>query len=145
MLNDRVNSMPGKEATASPRQLVADNLKSRQLQQVAQEFLAAWQQAHGATRGAACALAGPQHVALVVENAFSQAEHLLAQQADGSPQSALLQQYVDGLIGQLAPALSARVEDVTGQTVAMNSLVSNIEQDWLMIFFKLDQPLAARW
>ncbi len=109
-----------------------------QCEALAQEFLAAWQQAHGAPHGAASALIGPDSLAVLLEQAFSRAEHSLSRQSDNA---ALLEQYIHRLIDQIAPQLAGRVEQVTSRPVLSTSLNAEVKQDWVIIFFKLGDAL----
>ena len=63
-------------------------------QALVQEFLSAWQQAHGASNGTASALIGPDRLAVLLENAFSRTEHSLSRQDQQSENADLLQQYI---------------------------------------------------
>ena len=109
-----------------------------QCEALAQEFLAAWQQAHGAPDGAASALVGPNSLAVLLEKAFSRAEHNLSRRPDTA---ALLKQYIQRLIDQIAPNVAGRVEQVTGRRVLTTGLNTDIEQNWVIIFFKLGDAL----
>lgn len=124
--------------------LVARNSFSQEVtdytqgQTLAQDFLAAWQQAHGAPDGAASALVGPNSLAVLLEKAFSRAEHNLSRQSNNT---VLLDQYIQRLIGQIAPDLAGRVEQVTGRPVLKTGLKTDIDQNWVIIFFKLGDAL----
>jgi hypothetical protein len=95
-----------------------------------------WQQAHGAPEGAVTVMPVHNGLAVLVENAFSQAELALARQSTDN----LLQQYVDSLARQTLPALTTRVEEVTGWPLGAASVTSNIEQNWLMVFIRFSEP-----
>ena len=109
-----------------------------QCEALAQEFLAAWQQAHGAPDGAASALVGPNSLAVLLEKAFSRAEHHLIRQPDAAT---LLEQYTQRLIDQIAPNLTGRVKQVTGRQILTTGFKTDIEQNWVIIFFKLGDAL----
>ena len=98
------------------------------------ELLTVWQQAHGAPNGTASALIGPDNLAVLLEQAFSRAEYSLSRQPANAD---LLQQFIHRLIDQISPQVAGRVEQVTGRRVLTTSLNSDIEQDWVIVFFKL--------
>lgn len=103
-----------------------------------EEFLTMWQQAHGAPEGAVSVMAVQNGLIVLMENAFSQAELALAQQSTGN----LLQQYIDSLTHQILPMLTSRVEQVSGQQIGTTSITSKIEQNWMMVFIKFDEPTS---
>ena len=106
---------------------------------LAQEFLTIWQQAHSAPDGTASALIGTDSLAILLEHAFSRAEHSLSQQRSDSAD--LLRQYIHRLIHQIAPKLAGRVEQVKGRPVLTTSFNSDIEQGWVIVFFTLGDTL----
>jgi len=109
-------------------------VKAKKWDVLGEEFLTMWQQAHGAPRGAVSVMAVQNGLMVLIENAFSKAELTLARQSTDN----LLQQYIDGLTHQILPVLTPRVEQVTDRQIEGSSITSNIEQNWLMIFFKLE-------
>lgn len=129
-----------KEAAAdqSPlqREMLSDYTNGKAL---AQEFLTIWQQAHGAPDGTASALIGADSLAILLEHAFSRTEHSLRQQRSDSAD--LLRQYIHRLIHQIAPKLAGRVEQVKGRRVLTTSFNSDIDQGWVIVFFKLGDTL----
>jgi uncharacterized protein YbcI len=130
-----------RNSLSQQKKIVTDYTQGEAL---AQEFLTAWQQAHGAPHGAASALVGPDSLAVLLEKAFSRAEHNLSRQRDTAP---LLEQYIHRLIDQIAPNVAGRVEQVTGRQVLTTSLNADVKQDWVIIFFKLGdvlEPAKAR-
>lgn len=104
-----------------------------------QEFLTIWQQAHGAPDGAVSVVVPQNGLMILIENAFSQAELALARQSTDN----LLQQYIDSLMRQLMPKLTTRVEQVVGQQIEATSITPNIEQNWMMVFMKFDEPTTS--
>ena len=103
-----------------------------------QDILVMWQQAHGAPRGAVTVTAVRSGLVVLIENAFSQAELALASRSTDN----LLQQYVDSLARQTLPALTTRVQEVTGWSLGAASVTSNIEQNWLMVFIRFSEPAS---
>ena len=140
MLTSLAATSEGASVDKSPekREMLTDYTNGEAL---AQEFLTIWQQAHGAPKGTASALIGTDSLAVLLERAFSRAEHSLSRQSD-SP--GLLQQYIQRLVDQIAPNLAGRVEQVTGRRVLTTSLNTNIEQDWVIIFFKLGDVIKTK-
>lgn len=105
-----------------------------------QEFLTMWQQAHGAPQGALNVMVVQGGLIVLIENAFSQAELVLARQSTDN----LLHQYIDSLTDQILPLLTARLEQVTHQQVGTTSVTSNIDQNWIMVFLKFDGPASSK-
>jgi uncharacterized protein YbcI len=101
------------------------------------EFLALWQQAHGAPEGSVSVMTIQNGLIVFMENVFSQAELALARQTDNR-----LRQYIDSLAQQMKPLLASRVEQVVGRSFSAISITSNMEQNWLMILlkFEFDNP-----
>jgi len=100
------------------------------------DMLTLWQQAHGVPKGAVSVMAVQNGLMVLMENVFSQAELALSRQSTDN----LLQQYIDSLMRQLMPTLTTRVEQVVGQQIEATSITPNIEQNWMMVFMKFDEP-----
>ena len=103
------------------------------------ELLGLWQQTHGAPDGAVSVMAVQGGLMVFMENAFSQAELALARQSTDN----LLPQYIDGLTCQMMPTLTARVEQVVGQQIRATNITSNIEQNWMMVLVRFDEPTVS--
>ncbi len=103
-----------------------------ELDNLGQKLLAMWQQAHGAPEGVVTVTSSQNGVVVLIENAFSRAELVLAQQKNDM----LLQKYIDGLTHQMLPMLTKQVETVTGKSIRSTSINFDIEQNWLMVFLK---------
>ena len=104
-----------------------------------QEFLTVWQLAHGAPQGAVSVMVVQNGLMVLIENAFSQAELALAQQSKDN----LLQQYINSLTRQILPLLTTRVERIMGQQMGTTSITPNMKQNWMMVFFKFDEPTSS--
>ena len=65
-------------------------LEEKVIKHLQQNFLLAWQEAHGVKSGKASALIGPDHLVMLIDNAFSRAERTMASEKPGK---ALLRQY----------------------------------------------------
>lgn len=122
----------GRQNNASLNTTIRDRL--------GQEFLALWQQAHGAPRGTVNVTPVHNGLMLLIENAFSQAELALAQQSTDKR----LQQYIDSLTNQIMPTLTNRVERLCSQQIEATSITSNIEQNWMMVFVKFNKPALSK-
>ena len=105
------------------------------LNSLADEFLAAWQIAHGYAAGHARVLDGPEHLAILIEGAFTQAERKLAQEPQGLD---LLREYVLELLQQISGELAVRIEDVVRRPVRASDVNVNLKADQVMFIFSLD-------
>jgi hypothetical protein len=101
---------------------------------LAQDFLQAWQEAHGVKSGRAYALGGPDHLAIIIEDSFSQAERKLA---EGQSGETLLRQYAVELLNQVCDQMSKRIQQVSGRRVESSNVNVNPEADQVMFIFKL--------
>ena len=101
---------------------------------LAQDFLQAWQDAHGVKSGRAYALTGPDHLAIIIEDSFSQAERKLA---EGKAGETLLRQYAVELLVQICDQMSKRIHQVAGRKVSASNVNVNPEMDQVMFIFKL--------
>lgn len=101
---------------------------------LAQDFLRAWQDAHGVKSGRSCALRGPDHLAIIIEDSFSQAERKMAEAQTGET---LLRQYAVELLNQICDQMAKRIEQTTGREVLSSDLSVNPEADQVVFTFKL--------
>ena len=101
---------------------------------LAQDFLLAWQEAHGVKSGTACALSGADHLAIIIEDSFSQAERKLA---EGQSGEALLRQYAVELLNQISDQMAEQIKKTTGKSVISSDLSVNPEKDQVVFTFKL--------
>jgi uncharacterized protein YbcI len=102
---------------------------------LAQDFLLAWQEAHGVKSGQAFALSGFDHLAIIIEDSFSQAEHKLAEDQNSE---ALLRQYAAELLNQICDQMSERIQQVAGRKVRACHVNVNPETDQVIFTFKLE-------
>jgi len=107
------------------------------LETLAEEFLLAWQQAHGFPATQACTLVGPKHVAILMEGIFSRAERKLAEDQNGEM---LLRRYSLELFGDICDQMADRIEQITGQDVHSKNLNFDPATDQVVIVFRLDGP-----
>ena len=105
------------------------------LDELAQDFLKAWQEAHGVKSGRAFALSGFDHLAIIIEDSFSQAERKLAEGRNGD---ILLRQYAVELLNQICDQMSDRIEQAVGRTVRTSHVNVDPETDQVMFTFKLE-------
>lgn len=101
---------------------------------LAQDFLQAWQDAHGVKSGRAYALIGPDHLAIIIEDSFSQAERKMA---EGQTGETLLRQYAVELLNQICNQMSKRIQQVAGRHVRASNVNVDPETDQVMFIFKL--------
>lgn len=101
---------------------------------LAQDFLRAWQDAHGVKSGRSCALRGPDHLAIIIEDSFSQAERKMAEVQTGET---LLRQYTVELLNQICDQMLKRIQQVAGRGVESSNVNVNPEADQVMFIFKL--------
>jgi uncharacterized protein YbcI len=108
------------------------------LDTLAQDFLQAWQKAHGFPAAHACPLIGPKHVAILMEGVFSRAERKLAEDQNGEM---LLRKYTIELLGIIGDQMTDRVEKVTGQGVRGQNMSFDTATDQVVYIFRLDDHL----
>ena len=101
---------------------------------LAQEFLGAWCMAHGFDAGSASVLVGEDHLAILIEGAFSLAEHKLAEAQSGE---ALLREYAAELLNQICAAMIKQIERVVERKVLSSDINVNPDADQVMFIFKL--------
>jgi uncharacterized protein YbcI len=102
---------------------------------LAQDFLQAWQEAHGVKSGRVSALSGSDHLAIIIEDSFSQAERKLA---EGQSGEALLRQYAAELLNRICDQMSERIQQVVGRQVKASNVNVNPETDQVMFVFNLE-------
>jgi uncharacterized protein YbcI len=102
---------------------------------LAQDFLKAWQEAHGVKSGQACALSGPDHLAIIIEGSFSQAERKLA---EGQLGETLLRQYAVELLNQICDQMSEHIQQVTSRQVVSSDVNVSPETDQVMFIIKFE-------
>lgn len=111
-------------------------LNSVDLASLAQEFLLAWQRAHGTSTGSAHGMVGPEGVVVFIENAFSRAEINMAHQKEGSSND-LLQRYVRSLLEHVCVEQRAAVETAVSRPVISTGVSMDPEAGWVMCVFRL--------
>lgn len=104
------------------------------LDALADDFLSAWQTAHGFAGGQARALVGPDRLAILVEGAFSLAELKLAEQQRGGE---LLRHYAYELLQDIRDQMSDRIFDVLSQPVLSGCVNVNPDSDQVMFVYRL--------
>jgi uncharacterized protein YbcI len=109
--------------------------RKKNLELLASEMLKAWQTAHGVKIGAVSTLIGPSQVAFLIENAFSQAERVLAEDQGGKT---LLMQYTRALLSQISRDMKERIETVAGDSVLDSDHIANLDAGQVMFIYKFD-------
>lgn len=107
---------------------------------LAQELADQWGRVHGGPSCQANALVGRDSFAVLMENAFTQAEIILAEQPSGRR---LLERYVEQLFAQACGSMVERFEASTGRKVASTGVNLNLEAGWIMFLFKLEGPALS--
>lgn len=107
-----------------------------QLQSLADDFLRAWQRAHGTETGSAHAMVGPQGIVIFIENAFSRAELTVAHQGQGSS-TELLQRYVRSLLDHICLEERQRVETAVSRPILSTGVSMDPEAGWVMCVFRV--------
>ena len=102
---------------------------------LAQDILTAWQEAHGVKSGRACALSGPDHLAIIIEDSFSQAERKLA---EGQAGETLLRQYAVELLNQICEQMDVHIQQVAGRHTISYDVNVKPEVDQVMFIFKFE-------
>ena len=115
-------------------------LQHEPLETLAQDFLLAWNEAHGVPAAQACPLLGPQHVAILIEGVFSRAERKLAEDQNGEM---LLRRYTIELLGDIGDQMTDRVEHVTGRYVRTKNMSFDPATDQVVYIFRLDDHLRS--
>ena len=105
------------------------------LNQLAQEFLSAWRAAHGFQSGSASALTGENHLAILIEGAFSQAERKLAETQNGE---VLLREYALELLQQICAEKQNLIHQATLREVSTSDVSVNLERDQVIFVFNLN-------
>ena len=102
---------------------------------LAQDILKAWQEAHGVKSGRACALSGPDHMAIIIDGSFSQAERKLA---EGQTGENLLRQYAIELLHQVCDQMAEHIQRVAGRQVVSSDVNVSPDIDQVMFIFKFE-------
>jgi uncharacterized protein YbcI len=106
------------------------------LDHLAQDFLTAWQNAHGFSAGSARSLIGPERLAILIEGAFSKAERKLAEAQSGET---LLREFASELLNQICAAMLEKIERVAERKVLSSDINVNPDADQVMFIFKLEE------
>lgn len=97
-------------------------------------FLEIWQEVHGFSAGSANALMGPQQLVIIIDGAFSHAEHNLAKNQSGKN---LLISYTNALLQQISDTMIEQVEQAVERQVKSHIYHVNIPADQVMFSFHL--------
>ena len=83
-------------------------------------------------------LLGPERVAVLIEGAFSPAEHKLAQDQKGRD---LLQKYAVELLHQISAELKDRIADTIHRPLGDSDVIANLETDQIMFIYSFEGDL----
>jgi uncharacterized protein YbcI len=103
------------------------------LDALAQDFLQAWQDAHGVKSGRVFALHGADHLAIIIEGSFSKAERKLA---EAQPGESLLREYATQLLNNICEKMKLRIEQVIKREVISSEVSVSPDTDQLIFLFK---------
>jgi uncharacterized protein YbcI len=103
------------------------------LDALAQDFLQAWQDAHGVKSGRVFALSGEDHLAIIIEGSFSKAERKLAEAQSGE---SLLREYATQLLNNICEKMKLRIEQVVKRKVISSEVSVSPDTDQLIFLFK---------
>lgn len=110
---------------------------------LANQFLAAWIKANGVTDSQVQALTGDNSLVVIIEGALTQAERLLAERDHGENS---LRQYLKGLMSVIDEEVLSEGGKIDGRQVESVGSDINLEQGWVMWYFKLERkPHAPRY
>ena len=100
---------------------------------LAQDFLQAWQDAHGVKTGRVYTLRGDDHLAIIIEDSFSKAERKLAEGQSGEN---LLREYATQLLNNICVKMKLQIEQVVKRKVISSEVSVSPETDQLIFLFK---------
>ena len=103
------------------------------LDALAQDFLQAWQDAHGVDTGRVFALHGDDHLAIIIEGSFSKAERKLAEAQSGE---SLLREYATQLLSNICEKMKMQIEKVVNRKVISSEVSVSPDTDQLIFLFK---------
>ena len=98
-----------------------------------------WEQAHGAPAGNVRVLAGPDSVAVWIEDVLSPAEWAVTRHAEGQP---IIQRYAEQLLAVIQPDLRAQVEAIIGRRVISGNVRPDMDTGHVLCFFVLGERLT---
>jgi uncharacterized protein YbcI len=103
------------------------------LDALAQDFLKAWQDAHGVKSGRVYALIGTEHLAIIIEDSFSKAERKLAEAQSGE---SLLREYATQLLNTICSEMKICIERTMKREVLSSEVSVSLDTDRLIFLFR---------
>jgi uncharacterized protein YbcI len=103
------------------------------LDELAQDFLKAWQEAHGVQSGRAYALNRPDHLAIMIEDSFSRAERKLAEAQAGET---LLREYATQLLNNICSEMKISIERAVNRKVISSEVSVSLDTNLLIFLFR---------
>jgi len=100
---------------------------------LAQDFLQAWQDAHGVKSGRVYTLKGVDHLAIIIEDSFSKAERKLAEVQLGEN---LLREYATQLLNTICSEMKIRIERTMKREVISSEVSVSLDTDRLIFLFR---------
>ena len=107
---------------------------NNQLDGLAQNFLTSWREAHGLSASSASFLIGPDHLAILLEGAFSQAERKLAEAQSGEN---LLREYATELLNHICATMIERIQRAVKREVTASDVNVTPDTGQVLFIFKL--------
>ena len=94
----------------------------------------AWQEAHGFKAGRSTPIFNPQRFVVLIDGAFSEAEHKLAETQSGKT---LLEQYAIELLSDICDTMKIEIETATKRVVLSSEVNVNLAADQVQFTFHL--------
>jgi uncharacterized protein YbcI len=115
--------------------------QNEKVDDLAEELLLNWHLAHGVKSGKENILIGIEHLAILVDHAFSQAERKMAETQEGE---ALIPQYALELLNQICDDRESRIEDITRKKILSCDVNVNLDANQVMFLFSLRKNSGGR-
>lgn len=109
------------------------------LDQLAEHFLEAWSRANGVTGSRVEVLTGEDRCAILIEDAFTQAERALAEHESAD---FTLRRYLNGLMNVISEDAIATFGGLTGREAHSLGTDVNFDQSWVMWYIRLGEAQA---
>jgi uncharacterized protein YbcI len=101
---------------------------------LAQSFLSEWQQIRNIQTGRASAVVGAHHIGVLLEDAFTSSELILAEREAGL---LLLHEFVEPIVNLISEELTTQIEWAVGRRVVKHKIILQVKAGYLIILFSL--------
>ena len=112
-------------------------ISAKEVEQIGQDMLLAWQDAHGTSCGKAHVILGKDSLNVSLEDAFSPAEREVAKQEKGRQ---VLSDYAQQLMQPICEQEAERVTAVLETRINNTSIQVDPVAGWIMCIFRLADP-----